>query len=100
MTPQTRIVQSVTIRATGTPAMSAASAGASADVTIGAVPVGSLPPIGFGAGRKPLPETMLSRLRALKPAHLWADLDLGAEGWREKLQSWPQMRPRSMPRSI
>lgn len=84
VTPETRIVQSITINVTGEP--STRAGGAAADVTIDLSDLAPLPPIGFGAGRKPLPGgDDLQRLRLLKPAHLWADLDLGTEGWRERL---------------
>jgi hypothetical protein len=45
-----------------------------------------LPVIGFGAGKKePIGADDLERLRALKPAYLQTELDLGAGDWREKL---------------
>jgi hypothetical protein len=45
-----------------------------------------LPVIGFGAGKKePIGAEDLERLRALKPAYLQTELDLGTDDWREKL---------------
>ncbi|MCC6791289.1 MAG: hypothetical protein IT336_06385, partial [Thermomicrobiales bacterium] len=85
VTPETRITQAVTISVTGQPG-EAAAGGSTPDVVVNVDGLAPLPPIGFGAGRKPLPEgDALARLRALKPAHLWADLDLAGEGWRERL---------------
>ncbi len=46
----------------------------------------SLPAIGFGVGgRKAIGEVELERLRALRPAFVQTELDLGDDGWREKL---------------
>ena len=85
VTPETRIVQSVTISVTGEPS-AGADTGTASDVTIDLNMTTPLPPIGFGAGRKPLPDgDDLERLRALKPAHVWADLNLSDDGWRERL---------------
>ena len=84
VTPETRILQSVTIRVTGQPVV-LAEGGSAGDVSIDLSNSRPLPLIGFGAGRKPLPAESLPSLRALKPASLWADLDLGAENWRECL---------------
>lgn len=45
-----------------------------------------MPVIGFGAGKKePIGAEDLERLRALKPAYLQAELDLGADDWQEML---------------
>ena len=46
-----------------------------------------LPPIGIGAAGhgETLSESELDLLRALRPAHLHLVLDLGRNGWREKL---------------
>ncbi len=46
----------------------------------------SLPAIGFGAGgKKSIGEVELERLRALHPAFIQTELDLGDDTWREKL---------------
>jgi hypothetical protein len=45
-----------------------------------------LPAIGFGAGRKEaIGAEDLERLRALKPAHLHTEIDLGSSDWRDRL---------------
>jgi D-apionolactonase len=81
-----RIVQKVTLSLTGTPAVAAAG-GAAPDLEVGTAPVATLPPIGLGVASHALPltEEEVARLRTLKPAHLWRDLDLGAEGWEDRL---------------
>ena len=57
------------------------------DVTVGSEPVGTLPPIGFGAAghRGPLETGSVEALRKLAPAHLWVALDLGDERWVDRL---------------
>lgn len=84
VTPDDQIRQSVTISVSGTPQV--ASGGGGPAIEVDFATSRPLPPIGFGAGRKPLADgDDLKRLRALKPAHLWADLDLGADTWRDRL---------------
>jgi D-apionolactonase len=82
-----RIVQRVTLSLTGTPAV-AATGGPAPDVEVGATPVATLPPIGLGVSSHALPltEVEVAGLQTLKPAHLWRDLDLGDEGWEERLR--------------
>ena len=87
VTPADRIVQSVTLTVTGEPAAASAS-GPAADVMVDPGTLSSLPSIGFGAGSGPLPEAEddLAPLAALRPDHLWAELDLGDHpAWRERL---------------
>lgn len=58
-----------------------------ADITIGTVVTGTLPPIGYGvAGHPgPLSPASVAALRALGPAHIWVAVDLGDEGWVDRL---------------
>ncbi len=57
------------------------------DISVGADPIGTLPPIGFGVAghRGPLEAGSVEALRTLAPAHLWVSLDLGDERWVDRL---------------
>jgi hypothetical protein len=88
VTPDQRIVQTVTITLEGElPAVEVATESAG-DVEIGTGAVGALPPIGLGAAShlQGLSAREVACLRALQPAHLWDELDLGNDGWRERLR--------------
>ena len=83
-----RIRQRVTISVDGAPATGGGDGAVTeADITIGDEAVGPLPPIGFGvAGHQgPLFTAVVAALRALGPAHLWTAVDLGDEGWVDRL---------------
>jgi D-apionolactonase len=85
VTPADRIIQSVTISVSGEPTVARRS-GPAADVMVDPGTLFPLPSIGFGAGDRPLPEgDELATLVALRPDHLWVDLDLGDEDWRDRL---------------
>jgi len=87
VTPETRITQSITITVSGQPVIGA-SGGTTADATLDLNDRKPLPPIGFGAGKKSLPTGAgLESFKALKAAHLWIDLDLSDDGWRERLSN-------------
>ena len=57
-------------------------------VTVGAEPVGSVPPIGLGLAshRLPLTDLAIRRLRNLQPRHLRVNLDLADDGWEDRLR--------------
>jgi hypothetical protein len=61
--------------------------GSKVDVTIGIENVGALPPIGLGAARHraPLTQAAVAALRAVKPAHLWTEVDLSDPDWVDGL---------------
>ena len=87
VTPDDRITQIVTISVTGTPPR-AASDTTPADLTIDFNQQIGLPAIGFGSGRKVIEDDRtISRLAALAPSHILADLDLSheADQWRRRL---------------
>lgn len=87
VTPADRIVQSVAISMEGKASLVPA-AGRGADVAVDINHLTPLPAIGFGAGSKPLQGAdEIESLRALKPSHLWVDLDLGNANWRSALIS-------------
>jgi D-apionolactonase len=82
------IRQRVTISVSGElPPDGAESGRADADVKIDARAVGTLPPIGFGAAthRGPLGQAAVAALRAVKPAHLWVEVDLSDPEWVDSL---------------
>jgi hypothetical protein len=87
VTPGQTIRQAVTIEVFG----EGSSIGSGTGTESGALVVdlerrGSLPAIGFGTGgKKAIGETELERLRALRPAFVHTEIDLGDEGWRERL---------------
>ena len=87
VTPGQEIRQAVTIEVFGEGSSIASEAGASAGtLVVDLERRGSLPAIGFGAGGgKAIGEVELERLRALHPAFVQTELDLGDDGWREKL---------------
>ena len=84
--PADRINQAVTISVSGEPP-GAGEEELPEDITVDFDRRFALPSIGFGAGRRPLPDEMdLEPLEALRPDHLWVDLDLGDDpAWRERL---------------
>ncbi len=85
--PDDRIAQSVTISVSGAqPTTAAGDTAKRPDLEVAIYALFHLPPIGFGAGRSGTisPEDM-TRLRSLKPAHLWVGLDLGSGDWRDDL---------------
>jgi hypothetical protein len=85
ISPADRIVQSVTITVSGKPPKTAGG-NSRADVAVDFDQVRPLPAIGFGAGRRSIDsEVDLEPLIALRPDHLWIDLDLADEGWRNRL---------------
>jgi D-apionolactonase len=85
--PEDRIIQSITIEAEGTPRSETADGEATADVQVDRRDLTPLPPIGFGAGRKPITDAEVhDRLRLLAPAWLWIDLDLGDVRWQARLR--------------
>ncbi len=88
VTPDQRIVQTVTITLEGEPPARVAADAQAASVEVGSRPAGSLPPIGFGEAfhGERLSTDEVTRLRLLRPAHLWLDLDLGAPDWHERLR--------------
>jgi len=88
VTPDQRIFQRVTISLEGEPPRGAAESRAGGDIEIGEEAVFALPAIGFGDAShgRPLNDEEIARLRALRPAHLWLDLDLGDSRWQERLQ--------------
>ena len=87
VTPGEEIRQAVTIEVFSEGVHTASNAGAGSDALV--VDLGlraSLPAIGFGAGgKKPIGAVELERLRALHPAFIQTEIDLGDDGWREKL---------------
>jgi hypothetical protein len=85
--PSTSIRQTVTIAVSGMlPEARTAAESPMPSVTVDFSDAGPLPPIGFGAGLAGTisPDDM-SRLRALDPAHLWENLDLGSDSWQDRL---------------
>lgn len=85
--PGQEIRQAVTIEVFGEgSAIGSSGLATSAALTLDRSRTAPLPVIGFGAGKS---ETItagdMERLRALSPGYLFAELDLGAEDWREKL---------------
>jgi hypothetical protein len=85
ISPSDRIVQSVTITVSGKPPKTAGDT-SRADVAVDFDQMRPLPAIGFGAGRRSLDgEVDLEPLIALRPDHLWIDLDLADEAWRDRL---------------
>jgi hypothetical protein len=85
--PGSPIVQSVTISLLGS-VPAAAKSGGGADVEVGLEPIRPLPPIGFGlsSDSTPLSDDEVERLRALRPAHLWVQIDLGRGDWESVLR--------------
>ena len=82
------IKQRVTIEVSATaPLPDSAGGETGADVVVGSKAVGTLPPIGFGAAthRGPLTQVAVAALRAVKPAHLWHEVDLAESGWTDAL---------------
>lgn len=85
VTPSDHITQSVTISVSGRPHVVRGER-RPADVAIDFDEHRPLAPIGFGAGTTVVSgSTELEALRALKPSHLWLDLDLGDSAWRSRL---------------
>jgi hypothetical protein len=85
--PSTQISQAVTISVSGTlPEGKAVAESAMPSVAVDFGDTKPLPPIGFGAGLAGTisPDDM-SRFRALEPAHLWENLDLGSDSWQHRL---------------
>jgi hypothetical protein len=83
-----QIKQRVTIEVAGTaPLPKAAGRERGADVVVGPNAIGTLPPIGFAAARHrgPLTQAAVSALRALRPAHLWYEVDLADPEWTDGL---------------
>ncbi len=87
VTPGQEIRQAVTIEVFSEGAHSESTAGAGSDALVVDLALrASLPALGFGAGgKKPIGEVELERLRALHPAFIQTELDLGDDNWREKL---------------
>jgi hypothetical protein len=85
--PSTRITQAVTISVSGKlPGARMAGETPMPSVTVDFSDTKPLPPIGFGAGLAGTisPDDM-GRFRALEPAHLWENLDLGSDAWQDRL---------------
>jgi hypothetical protein len=85
--PSSHIIQTVTISVSGTlPKASTVAESPMPSVTVDFNDTKPLPPIGFGAGLAGTisPDDM-SRFRALEPAHLWENLDLGFDSWQDRL---------------
>jgi D-apionolactonase len=82
--PGTPIEQSVTITLIGTPP-AAASTSDVPDIVVGDQSIGEIPPIGYGLAVKEgaLSEAEIERLRLVRPAHLWVEVDL-----RRKRPEW------------
>ncbi|MCO5221515.1 MAG: hypothetical protein M9947_08000 [Thermomicrobiales bacterium] len=88
VTPQQEIRQAVTIEVFGEGSSIGEDTGGQPDaLTVDLSRTGSFPVIGFGAGsNEALQNEDLERLRALAPAYLHAELDLGADDWRDSLR--------------
>ncbi|MCC6945184.1 MAG: hypothetical protein IT335_11445 [Thermomicrobiales bacterium] len=86
--PGQEIRQAVTIEVFGEGAsIGAEGTAASEALVLDTSRTARLPVIGFGAGKKePIQDADLERLRALAPGYLHTEIDLGADGWREKLE--------------
>jgi len=87
VTPGQEIRQAVTIEVFGEGSSIGSGAASGSDaLVVDLARRGSLPAIGFGAGGKqPIGEIELDRLRALQPAFVQTEIDLGDDGWREQL---------------
>lgn len=84
--PETRVAQTITISVEGSPAAPSQEAAAGPDLRVDTEDLLPMPPVSFGAGRKPVPSSPIrDHLRALSPASLWVTLDLGSDTWRTKL---------------
>jgi len=89
MLPGTRVRQEVTLRISGSPAITQdITPENSCTVTVGGVSGRKLPPVGFGmpGHGKPPDARSVKLLSALKPAHLRVDLHLHSHGWKEELR--------------
>ena len=85
VTPDDRIAQAVTVSVAGRPSL-AASGGERADVVVDPASRMPLPSIGLGAGGTRLTDpNEIASLRAVAPGHLWVELDLGGDDWRDRL---------------
>jgi hypothetical protein len=85
ISPADRIIQSVTITVSGEAPDSTGGA-SRADVAVDFERLRPLPAIGFGAGRRAIAAGVdLEPLIALKPDHLWLELDLAESDWRDRL---------------
>jgi len=83
-----RVSQTITIEARATAPLGGEPAGeAPLTVRVGTEPVGTLPPIGFGAAPPAggLGERERALLGALRPAHLRPVLELDREGWHGRI---------------
>ena len=84
-----RVAQTVTIQVTSVAAVTSTVAdNATMEVRVGIEPTGALPPIGLGAAShgQGLSDLEAQRIRALRPAHLRASIDLGEGDWEERLR--------------
>lgn len=88
------VTQRITLRPLSLPAMPTRAVHLEKEelqVEVSSKPAGSLPALGFGLTRhsEPWSSRDLADLHALRPAYLWAELDLASSGWEEMLeQAW------------
>ncbi|HVU70087.1 MAG TPA: hypothetical protein VHD63_23350 [Ktedonobacteraceae bacterium] len=88
----TRITQRITLRPLDTAGVSASPtilAEARPRVTVSLRSSGKLPALGFGLAQPttPLAPVTLAHLRALRPAYLWAEIDLARAAWENVLEN-------------
>lgn len=85
--PGQEIRQAVTIEVFGEGSQIGETGSAGGDaLTVDPSRSAPLPAFGFGAGgKRPIAPEDVPRLRALHPAYLHAEIDLGADDWRQRL---------------